>query len=73
MTPVTEAVPVLKLTERINRIEPSATMAVVAMAMPVARPAIAAIAICSVARSILRGRPPSLPRQRSRPQSLRRR
>jgi len=32
MTPVTEAVPVLKLSERINRIEPSATMAVVAEA-----------------------------------------
>jgi len=32
MTPVTEATPVLKLTERINRIEPSATMAVVAEA-----------------------------------------
>ena len=32
MTPVTEAVPALKLTERINRIEPSATMAVVAEA-----------------------------------------
>ena len=29
MTPVTEATPALKLTERINRIEPSATMAVV--------------------------------------------
>src|SRR5271154_62018 len=32
MTPVTEATPDLKLTERINRIEPSATMAVVAEA-----------------------------------------
>jgi Aspartate/tyrosine/aromatic aminotransferase len=32
MTPVTEAVPALKLSERINRIEPSATMAVVAEA-----------------------------------------
>jgi aspartate aminotransferase len=32
MTPVTEATPALKLTERINRIEPSATMAVVAQA-----------------------------------------
>ena len=32
MTPVTEAIPALKLTERINRIEPSATMAVVAEA-----------------------------------------
>jgi aspartate aminotransferase len=32
MTPVTEAMPALKLTERINRIEPSATMAVVAEA-----------------------------------------
>jgi len=32
MTPVTEAVPALKLTERINRIQPSATMAVVAEA-----------------------------------------
>jgi aspartate aminotransferase len=32
MTPVTEAVPALKLTDRINRIEPSATMAVVAEA-----------------------------------------
>lgn len=32
MTPVTEAMPTLKLTERINRIEPSATMAVVAEA-----------------------------------------
>ncbi len=32
MTPVTEAVPAVKLTERINRIEPSATMAVVAEA-----------------------------------------
>jgi aspartate aminotransferase len=32
MTPVTEATPALKLTERINRIEPSATMAVVAEA-----------------------------------------
>jgi len=32
MTPVTEAVPTLRLTERINRIEPSATMAVVAEA-----------------------------------------
>jgi aspartate aminotransferase len=32
MSPVTEAVPALKLTERINRIEPSATMAVVAEA-----------------------------------------
>ncbi|GAC1436244.1 MAG: pyridoxal phosphate-dependent aminotransferase [Terriglobales bacterium] len=32
MTPVTEAVPALKLTGRINRIEPSATMAVVAEA-----------------------------------------
>ena len=32
MTPVTEAVPALKLTARINRIEPSATMAVVAEA-----------------------------------------
>src|SRR2546425_3558763 len=32
MTPVTEAAAVLKLTERINRIEPSATMAVVAEA-----------------------------------------
>src|SRR5436853_5498899 len=32
MTPVTEAKPALKFTERINRIEPSATMAVVAEA-----------------------------------------
>ena len=32
MTPVTEAIPAIKLTERINRIEPSATMAVVAEA-----------------------------------------
>jgi len=32
MTPVTEAAPAIKLTERINRIEPSATMAVVAEA-----------------------------------------
>ena len=32
MTPVTEATPALKLTERINRIEPSATLAVVAEA-----------------------------------------
>ena len=32
MTPVTEAIPALKLSERINRIEPSATMAVVAEA-----------------------------------------
>jgi aspartate aminotransferase len=32
MTPVTEAIPAVKLTERINRIEPSATMAVVAEA-----------------------------------------
>jgi aspartate aminotransferase len=32
MTPVTEALPAVKLTERINRIEPSATMAVVAEA-----------------------------------------
>jgi aspartate aminotransferase len=32
MTPVTEAVPAIKLTERIGRIEPSATMAVVAEA-----------------------------------------
>ena len=32
MTPVTEAAPAVKLTERINRIEPSATMAVVAEA-----------------------------------------
>ncbi|HEV7219839.1 MAG TPA: pyridoxal phosphate-dependent aminotransferase, partial [Terriglobales bacterium] len=32
MTPVTEAVPAVKLTARINRIEPSATMAVVAEA-----------------------------------------
>jgi hypothetical protein len=32
MTPVTEAVPALKLSARINRIEPSATMAVVAEA-----------------------------------------
>ena len=32
MTPVTEATPAIKLTERINRIEPSATMAVVAEA-----------------------------------------
>ena len=32
MTPVTEAAPTLKLTARINRIEPSATMAVVAEA-----------------------------------------
>lgn len=32
MTPVTEAPPVVKLTERINRIEPSSTMAVVAEA-----------------------------------------
>jgi len=32
MTPVTEAAPALKLTQRINRIEPSATMAVVAEA-----------------------------------------
>jgi aspartate aminotransferase len=32
MTPVTEATPAVKLTERINRIEPSATMAVVAEA-----------------------------------------
>src|SRR6202795_112174 len=32
MTPVMEATPALKLTERINRIEPSATMAVVAEA-----------------------------------------
>jgi aspartate aminotransferase len=32
MTPVTEALPALKLSERINRIEPSATMAVVAEA-----------------------------------------
>ncbi len=32
MTPVTEATPALKLTARINRIEPSATMAVVAEA-----------------------------------------
>jgi aspartate aminotransferase len=32
MTPVTEAVPAVKLTERIGRIEPSATMAVVAEA-----------------------------------------
>src|ERR1700690_657200 len=32
MTPVTEATPALKLTERINRIDPSATMAVVAEA-----------------------------------------
>ncbi|MBZ5704384.1 MAG: pyridoxal phosphate-dependent aminotransferase [Acidobacteriia bacterium] len=32
MTPVTEATPAVRLTERINRIEPSATMAVVAEA-----------------------------------------
>jgi len=32
MTPVTEAAPAVKLTDRINRIEPSATMAVVAEA-----------------------------------------
>jgi aspartate aminotransferase len=32
MTPVTEATPILKLTERINRIEPSATLAVSAEA-----------------------------------------
>ena len=32
MTPVTEAIPAVKLTDRINRIEPSATMAVVAEA-----------------------------------------
>jgi aspartate aminotransferase len=32
MTPVTEATPAIKLTDRINRIEPSATMAVVAEA-----------------------------------------
>jgi aspartate aminotransferase len=32
MTPVTEAIPAVRLTERINRIEPSATMAVVAEA-----------------------------------------
>jgi len=32
MTPVTEAIPALKLSDRINRIEPSATMAVVAEA-----------------------------------------
>ena len=32
MTPVTEAVPALKLSERIHRIEPSATMAVAAEA-----------------------------------------
>jgi len=32
MTPVTEAIPDVKLTARINRIEPSATMAVVAEA-----------------------------------------
>jgi aspartate aminotransferase len=32
MTPVTEAIPAVKLTARINRIEPSATMAVVAEA-----------------------------------------
>jgi aspartate aminotransferase len=32
MTPVTQAIPAVKLTERINRIEPSATMAVVAEA-----------------------------------------
>lgn len=32
MTPVTEATPALKLTDRINRIEPSATLAVVAEA-----------------------------------------
>jgi len=32
MTPVTEAIPAVKLSERINRIEPSATMAVVAEA-----------------------------------------
>ena len=32
MTPATEAVPALKLSARINRIEPSATMAVVAEA-----------------------------------------
>ena len=32
MTPVTEATPAVKLTDRINRIEPSATMAVVAEA-----------------------------------------
>jgi aspartate aminotransferase len=32
MTPVTEAAPAVKLTERINRIQPSATMAVVAEA-----------------------------------------
>ncbi len=32
MTPVTEAIPAVKLTERINRIKPSATMAVVAEA-----------------------------------------
>jgi aspartate aminotransferase len=32
MTPVTEAVPALKLTDRINRIEPSATLAVTAEA-----------------------------------------
>ena len=32
MTPVSEAVPVAKLTERIGRIQPSATMAVVAEA-----------------------------------------
>ena len=32
MTPVTEAVATVKLTDRINRIEPSATMAVVAEA-----------------------------------------
>ena len=32
MTPVTDAAPALKLTERINRIEPSATLAVVAEA-----------------------------------------
>src|SRR5690242_3956928 len=32
MTPVTEATPAVKFSERINRIEPSATMAVVAEA-----------------------------------------
>src|SRR5437868_10746237 len=32
MTPVAQATPAIKLTERINRIEPSATMAVVAEA-----------------------------------------
>lgn len=32
MTPVTEAIPAVKLTDRINRIEPSATLAVVAEA-----------------------------------------